>query len=244
MLFGLIVLGAAWEWGGLMRWAPLARALYTIAFVPLLLACYVYAVGTRFAPLLMSLGLAWWIVALGWILRYQAGSEPTWTNAAPSAQILGWLVLAPAWTAMVDLHTRGASGPIMVLALLCLIWAVDISAYFAGRRFGTRRLASRVSPGKTWEGVAGGVVGAALVGMLAGAIGGLPGGAGVVFVLLCIATVPVSVVGDLAESLFKRQAGLKDSGCLLPGHGGVLDRIDSLTAAAPFFALGWIGLGM
>ena len=151
-------------------------------------------------------------------------------------RVAGLLVLIPTGLSLAHLLTgHGTSGPTYVMFLLLLVWAADVGAYFAGRAFGRHALAPLVSPKKTWEGAAGGVVLAALV-----AAGGVewfhrPAGP---FIALAMVTVVASIVGDLTESLFKRNAGLKESGKLLPGHGGVLDRIDSVTAAAPVFALG------
>jgi len=157
--------------------------------------------------------------------------------------VAGPFVLLPAWLALVRLHAQGPTldGPQLLTFLLLLVVAADVGAYFAGRAFGKHKLAPRVSPGKTWEGVAGGLAGASLL-ALAGALWfelPLPR-----FVLLCVLVVMISVVGDLAESLFKRHAGVKDSGSILPGHGGILDRIDSLTAAGPCFVLGMDYLGL
>jgi phosphatidate cytidylyltransferase len=149
-------------------------------------------------------------------------------------------VLLPAWVSMVGLLETPAHGRKLLLLALAVICAADIGAYFAGRRFGRVKLAARVSPGKTWEGVLGGVTCAALV-AVAGSqlLGQSPGPAA----LLGISVAAVSVVGDLTVSMFKRNAGLKDSGNLFPGHGGVLDRVDSVTAATPLFVLmaGWLG---
>ena len=129
----------------------------------------------------------------------------------------------------------------LVIFVLLLAWAADIGAYFAGRTFGRLRLAPTVSPNKTWEGVIGGLAAGLLVALAARAWFELPA---LAFLSLCSAAVLVSIVGDLLESMFKRQRGLKDSGSLLPGHGGVLDRIDSLTSSVPLLALGlgWLGL--
>jgi phosphatidate cytidylyltransferase len=192
----------------------------------------------------LGLGLAWWGVAALWVIDYQRGRRRGILLGRPLlAGAIGWLVLLPSWLAVVALHGEPARGPALVLILLCVIWGADTGAYFAGRRLGKHKLASRVSPGKTWEGALGGLVTVLAVGPIGGAWIGLGGGDLGWFVVLCALTVPVSIVGDLTESLFKREAGVKDSGSSIPGHGGVLDRIDSLTAAAPFFAIGWSLMG-
>jgi phosphatidate cytidylyltransferase len=131
--------------------------------------------------------------------------------------------------------------PSYLVFVLVLVFAADIGAYFAGRNFGRLKLAPRVSPGKTWEGVLGGLVSAALVAVVGAYWFDLPLAR---FLPLCTAVAAVSIVGDLTESMFKRYVGLKDSSKLLPGHGGILDRIDSLTAATPVFALGLMWLGV
>jgi phosphatidate cytidylyltransferase len=124
--------------------------------------------------------------------------------------------------------------------LLLLIWAADTGAYFAGRRWGRHRLAPAISPGKTLEGVWGALAGAVVVALGFGVWWGLEAVRSAGLVVLSVAVASISIAGDLLESNWKRLADLKDSGTLLPGHGGVLDRIDSMTAAAPFFALGWL----
>jgi phosphatidate cytidylyltransferase len=158
------------------------------------------------------------------------------------AALAGLVVLVPAWVGMARLlKVEGGNGEELFLFLLVLVWAADIGAFFAGRRFGRVKLAPKVSPNKTWEGVLGGVI----AGLLAAAAGAVWFGfSPTSFVALCAAVVLASIVGDLTESMFKRFAGLKDSGKMLPGHGGVLDRIDSVTAAVPFYVLGlgWLGV--
>ncbi len=166
-------------------------------------------------------------------------SSALWRESALARTIAGLLVLVPAWAALVVLHSRFDHGYFVLLAFI--IWGADTGAYFAGRAFGKRKLAPNVSPGKSWEGVIGGLLVALLAALVATywltPLGGYPA-----FFLLVLLTVFISVLGDLSESLFKRVMKLKDSGGILPGHGGVLDRIDSLTAAGPLFTLGLLWL--
>lgn len=156
----------------------------------------------------------------------------------------GVVVLLGPWLAVVHLHGVAPFGPMLVLFLLGLIWIADSAAYFSGRRWGRTPLAPVLSPRKTWAGAYGALIGAVLWGLLL--VWGLELGWGLaaVALLICGVSVAMSIVGDLYESLLKRRRGLKDSGQLLPGHGGMLDRIDSLTAAAPVFALGMFLLGV
>jgi len=177
----------------------------------------------------------WLVVAPPWLaLRWKPASSL-------SMAVTGWIVLIGAWVAVVELQ---AHSPWLVLAAMALVWIADTAAYFSGRAFGKRRLAPEVSPGKTWEGVYGALVAVAIYALLLVPLATAAGYAGavsptsiVIWVGLALALTAVSVVGDLYESLLKRQAGVKDSGRVLPGHGGVLDRIDALLAAMPVAAL-------
>jgi phosphatidate cytidylyltransferase len=184
------------------------------------------------------LACIWWAIALLWLTVAPGRHRPA------LALFCGIPVLVPAFIALarVQVAEQGfARGPEMVLWMLLLVFAADIGAFFAGRSWGRHKLAPLVSPAKTWEGALGGLVAVALIALIGTLHFGLPVAAGVVFG--CAVGV-YSVIGDLTESMFKRGAGLKDSGSLLPGHGGILDRIDSVTAAAPLYALGLVGAGV
>ena len=185
--------------------------------------------------IVLWIALLWWAIAFLWILRY-----PTTVPPAVAA-LAGLLVLIPSWLALVAILRVPEHGPAFALLALCIVFAGDIGAFFAGHRFGRVKLAPQVSPGKTWEGLIGGVLLAALTAAAGGAFLGLSPG---IMVPVGLGVAALSVVGDLTESMFKRSVGAKDSGHLIPGHGGVLDRIDSITAAMPLFALvlSWLGL--
>lgn len=238
-VFAAVFTLAAWEWSGLggLR-SRAARLSYTLAIGVLLAICWRWSENPAHLMLLLGAACVWWAIALIWLTFAPARHRPAVALAC------GVPVLVPAFIALarVLLAARGfARGPEMVLWMLLLVFASDIGAFFAGRTWGRHKLAPRVSPGKTWEGALGGLAAAALV-ALAGVLHfGLPIAAGVGFG--CAVGV-FSIVGDLTESMFKRAAGLKDSGGLLPGHGGVLDRIDSVTAAGPLYALGLFGSGV
>jgi phosphatidate cytidylyltransferase len=239
LVFGIIFTLASWEWSGfgeLRRVA--ARLAYTAGLAVLLGMGWRWSGSPPHLTLLLRLACAWWIVALLWLSFAPARHEPG------LALVCGIPVLVPAFIALarILIAARGfARGPEMVLWMLLLVFAADIGAFFAGRRWGRHKLAPRVSPGKTWEGAAGGLAAVAAVAFLGAAHFGLPAAAAVAFG--CAVGI-FSVIGDLTESMFKRSAGLKDSGRLLPGHGGVLDRIDSVTAAAPLYALGLFDSGV
>lgn len=241
LALGLILLGAAWEWsalGGLTGWSARMGFVALIAATMILLGL-LPAAGV--AALLLVVTLGWWVLAV-WLLRLDDPIVPC-PGPAPARLLAGLPVLAGPWLAMTHLHAALPQGPALVLFLLVLIWTADSAAYFAGRRWGKTKLAPLLSPGKTWAGVYGAGAGAALLGLVLGYWLQLSPLALVAAVVLCLVTAFISVVGDLFESLLKRLQGLKDSGRLLPGHGGLLDRIDSLTAAAPLFALGLLWLG-
>lgn len=243
-LLAAFFLVGAWEWSQFMRLAGQSQRVVYVVFIAAALAA-MYALRDMPQPGLAVLGAAtaWWVLALVWVTQYPAGLAGQDDRRGLKA-LIGLLVLAPAFLALVVLHGR-SHGALWILFLLVLIWAADTGAYFSGRAFGKNKLAVRVSPGKTWEGAAGGLALSVLVASLAGHwLFNLVNGELASFIALCAAVVIFSIVGDLTESMFKRQSGVKDSGTLFPGHGGVLDRLDSLFAAAPLFLAGLILLGI
>jgi phosphatidate cytidylyltransferase len=232
IVFAIIAALAAWEWAGLMKpGKPGAafRLLYAGLVLGLCGALWAMPYDYSTLPVLMwSLSALFWLFIVPvWLMR---GWRPGWAG-----YVVGLILLVPAWAALVALY---AHGPLVLLAVMALVWVADIAAYFTGRAFGRHKLAPAISPGKTWEGVAGAVVGVVLVGLLLSKLLPLAHGLGWVplagFLLLFTA---FSIIGDLFESLIKRQANMKDSSQMLPGHGGILDRIDSQMSTLPLAAL-------
>jgi phosphatidate cytidylyltransferase len=233
---GVLILLGAWEWSQLAGLAsPFARGLYVVACGGLMATLSLVTAALADFERVMLLTMLGWIALFCWIVFAPRH------RAAPLAVVAGLWALVPTWLALARFYDQDGNGRELVVFVLLLAWAADIGAYFAGRRFGRLRLAPVVSPNKTWEGVLGGLVAGMLVALAGRAWFRLPP---LAFLSLCTAAVLASVVGDLLESMFKRQRGLKDSGSLLPGHGGMLDRIDSLTSSVPLLALGlgWMGL--
>lgn len=251
----MITLIGAWEWSSLAdlsrRWQ---RVLYVVLCALVIGACAQYlnahelrsrdVVGAELTAdqtlafrNLLVLGGLWWAVALLWVQSYPH-SALLWRSRWMRA-LMGLLVLVPAWVALSYLRIL-ESGQWLVLLLIAIVASADIGGYFTGRRWGRRKLAPHVSPGKTWEGFAGGVAANLLLAVVIGLLGS---GTVWMWLVIILPTSLVSVLGDLLESMLKRHRGVKDSSALLPGHGGVLDRVDSLTSAAPIFALALLASG-
>jgi phosphatidate cytidylyltransferase len=245
----LVALAAIMFLAGLWEWFKLADIDDTLARTVLLvvnLALMVAIVwGSRTSgglsyvllQIMIVVGVAWWLLAMLWLRHFDFASNHE-THARVFKLAAGTLAIVPAWCALAVLHGSEPNGHRWLFVALMIVWAADSGAYFAGRRFGKRKLAPRISPNKTIEGLLGGVASGLVVALAFAPFAGatlreLPAVA-----LVAIVAVLFSVVGDLFESLLKRHVGAKDSGDLIPGHGGILDRIDGVVAALPVFALG------
>ncbi|MDT7524793.1 MULTISPECIES: phosphatidate cytidylyltransferase [Idiomarinaceae] len=250
----ILMTAGAWEWAPLMGVTKrLGRIAYTLSVSVILAALMwwvpvdqVWQQGELAQPLyiLIVLGCAWWVLALVLILNYPR-SRRVWSRTRSIVGVFGWLTLVPAWAGMLAIRSLNYAeqplfGGFAVLFVLLLVWAADVGAYFAGVRYGRNKLMPAVSPGKTMEGLLGGITLAFVVMMVVAHWLKVPAEQFAGYYLAGLVTVVASVFGDLNESMFKRCAGVKDSGSLLPGHGGILDRIDSLTAALPVFALAYL----
>lgn len=236
LLFALIGTAAAMEWFDLCGFAPSVyenplttpRAIFIGAIVAGLFFAWLLKAGASFYLTIIS---AFWVVLL---LELATGKR---ILARPiGAAVIGWVAVVGCGLSFFVLIDEGDAGRKLILSLLFIVWSADIGAYYSGRRFGRRRLAPSISPGKTVEGAVGAIVAALLVAALMGLL--LWSSLSWYWLLLAIVVALISIVGDLVESREKRASGTKDSGRLLPGHGGLLDRLDSTLAAAPIFVLG------
>ncbi len=241
LVFGL----AAWEWANLSGYSSLfSRIVYT--FITVIIAIVIATHNAWFfediylKKILLGSGV-WWALALLWVQGYPS-SVILWRSKWVRA-LMGWSVLLPAWFACLYLNHM-ENGDVAVLSVVLIVAAADIGAYFAGRAFGKHKLAPNVSPGKTWEGVLGGLLANTLLLFALMYLWDFPPQDWMLFAMLVFPASLVSVLGDLLESMVKRHRGIKDSGHILPGHGGVMDRIDGLVAAAPVFLLSLMLLGM
>jgi phosphatidate cytidylyltransferase len=243
VLFGAVVLLAAWEWSQLLVVRPIGvRLLYLLPFLLAMPFLYYHCdlggtpVLARVQPLLGAACLFWSVCVL-WIKGYP-GSAVIW-GSLPGRALVGLLVLLPAWLAVVFLLSF-PHGQWLMLFVVLLVACADIGAYFFGSTWGRHKMLPAVSPAKSWEGFWGGMLCCLALAVLVWWLLPIPllGLVGILAIVMCTAL--AGVVGDLVESMVKRHSGVKDSGCLLPGHGGILDRVDSLTAAAPVFSLALI----
>jgi len=242
-LIGLLCLIALWEWtrlSGMRRrtW----RAVIVAAAGALMIALWCSR-GSPFWWALIAVGATWWFVAFVWLRHFSFAAAPTRENAFIKV-LAGLLAVLPAWAALMEIHGKQPSPHTWALYSLMLVWAADTFAYLAGSRWGTTKLAAKISPGKTIAGVYGALVGSGLIAIIGGWLLNVRDVALIPLVALGMFAVAFSIVGDLFESLVKRHAGVKDSGAMFPGHGGVFDRLDGVFAALPIFAIGKAALGL
>ncbi len=232
ILTDLIVLWGAWEWSFLMGLDSFPRSLiYPLVVMFVLFIAYLLPI-----TLILYVALTGWLIAAYLVVCYPRKTR-AWGQGMAVRGLMGLFVLVPCWLA-VNFIRNSPNGIHIMLFLFALIWGADSGAYFVGKKWGKHKLLPQVSPGKTWQGLAGALLTTIIIALLGLLILKVPSAAWPIGLMWALLTVLFSILGDLFESMLKRQAGLKDSGRLLPGHGGILDRIDSLSAAAPIFALG------
>lgn len=243
LLIGSAVFIGAMEWA---RLAGLDRLLMQVVYGMVVFTTgavlYLLIFNVDAAQAIAAVGVVWWVLVGVRLITHR---EPQGFFKRSGVRLLvGLLTLVPAWYLLVFMHSRPEHGPLVMLYSMVLVWIADIGAYFTGKRLGRHKLAAHISPGKTVEGLLGALVATALWGLIGARWLELSAAHAVLLVGLALVAALFSVAGDLLESVLKRAAGVKDSGHLLPGHGGVLDRIDSLSAAIPVISLGLILLGV
>lgn len=256
-----VILIGAWEWGPLMGLTKQPhRAMFVVDIAAIMAAlAYFVPINTMWQiqgelnPIysgIMAVGALWWVVSLLLIVSYP-GSSKIWEKNQLLKAAMGILTLIPAWVAFIAIRTLNIDvpgqfyfGANLLMASLMIVWAADIGAYFCGKKFGKNKLMPLVSPNKTIEGFVGGLIWVAILTLILNYAFGIDPAGYPIYILIAIVTAIVSAVGDLSESMLKRTAGIKDSGTILPGHGGLLDRIDSLVAATPVFILLYAMLAM
>lgn len=231
-----VALGA-WEWANIMGIEDSrARMPYVAGILVALLLVYWFDLSV-----VLLASCLWWALAV-WLVKSYPNEVERWQSRARLG-VIGVLVLVPAWWSLVLIQDQ-QDGHWWLLYVMLLVWGADTGAYFVGRKFGKNKLAPAVSPGKSREGLWGGLAVTAVIALVVAFSTPAASQVGIVsFLIISLVAVVGSVYGDLAESMFKRHRGIKDSSQLLPGHGGILDRIDSITAAVPLFASGMVLLG-
>ena len=266
-VIGLVIALACWEWSGFITDNKIFKGIYVLASIGLMWLIaqeslpmeywHGFIIPVNFtewfaaeqaARLTVLFGVLWWLVAFILLLVYPFGSKEL-VNSKLMMIIIGWLIMLPTWVAVVGIRSMGIvfdhnHGAELLLFVLLIIWAADTGAFMAGKKFGKTKLAPQVSPKKTWEGVLGGLGLAAVIVALGIYLLHFKPEHTTALVGLTALIVFFSVVGDLTESIFKRLTGIKDSGKILPGHGGILDRIDGVTAALPISLLGFSLIGI
>lgn len=247
-LAAVVFLLGLWEWFDLAEIEDtLARTVLLVAHLALMVALiWASRSSDGFSFVLLKLmtmiGVVWWLLALAWLGRSRFASDHD-THARVFKLAAAALAVIPAWCALAWIHAGEPNGHRWLLTALMVVWAADTGAYFSGRKFGRHKLSPKISPNKTVEGLVGGMLLAIVVGVLLSLFAGASAAQLPAVALVSLLAALFSVVGDLFESLLKRHAGVKDSGHMIPGHGGILDRLDGVLAALPAFALGKAVLG-
>jgi phosphatidate cytidylyltransferase len=258
ILFMAVMAIGAWEWGPLMGFANKRRRLAFVSATIILISALWYSLPLlqlwsangelhSGVSLVLWIAVAWWILSATLTFLYPRYST-FWSSHRSIRGVFGWLTLIPTWLAFMVLRSNEYTqdpynGAQLIMFLFLMVWSADVGAYFVGKSIGKHKLLPNVSPGKTLEGFIGGVVCACIFIAIAGYSLQWQTHQFTLALIVTGIITTVSVLGDLNESMFKRQAGIKDSGSILPGHGGILDRIDSLTATAPVYALCYALLG-
>ncbi|WP_444896535.1 phosphatidate cytidylyltransferase [Microbulbifer sp. EKSA008] len=241
LIFVAVILLAGWEWANLSNLNRALRFVFLAALGLTLMVTAQYVFSMNFddpdidrGRQILAVACGWWALAFLWVQSYPS-SAALWGNRWVRG-LIGLVVLVPTWLSLVVL--RGLDhGAWLVLYVVAIVAAADVGAYFVGRKFGKRKLAREVSPGKSWEGFFGGLGACLILALVTSYLFELPLKNTVLFTFGVLVTALASVIGDLVESMFKRHRGVKDSSHMLPGHGGILDRIDSLSAALPVFTM-------
>lgn len=243
ILIGVVVTIATWELTLLLELKSLSsRIIYTLLVVGLGIvgSIWILKEGSLFP--VFAIAVSWWIYAFYYVVSAANENQKSGSvfDHMGSRMVIGLLIMVPTWLAFLMLYITDPAAPNLLLYALLLVWVADTFAYFSGKAWGRTKLAPSISPGKSVEGVVGGLIGVAILATVAGHyFWQYDGQHLIVLIVLSLVVGAISIVGDLIESVFKRRVGVKDSGTLLPGHGGLFDRIDALTAAIPVFAFGW-----
>ncbi len=236
ILIALVMLIGAWEWADLSSLSPSSRNIFIAIVGAAFIACYLLAAGLQIG--ILSIAVVMWCLIIWWVITFP--ESQTYWGASGRRALLGAVIIVSAWLSLLLLK-QASSGSEKIILLLFIVWGADIGAYFSGRAWGNSKLAPNVSPGKTWAGAYGGIAASVVIALLCSYLFGLNDGSSITdwlrFAFLGLLVAIVSVFGDLAESMIKRFRGVKDSGQLLPGHGGMMDRIDSLVATLPAYTM-------
>ncbi|MGP1664633.1 MAG: phosphatidate cytidylyltransferase [Rhodanobacter sp.] len=236
-------LAAGWEWAMLSGLKSRSARLVLLLAATAVFALLWWQQSSMLTPLVLAAGVAWWLLACLWLRHFAFAAAPTGENRALKL-VAGAFVIFPTWVALMVIHGREPHGHWWTLLALLIVWSADIGAYFSGRFLGKRKLAPQISPGKTWAGAYGALIAGTLVTLVGGWLLDVRGVQLLGLAGLAVLTVAASILGDLIESLMKRHAQVKDSGTIFPGHGGLMDRLDSVFAALPVFAAGLWLLGL